>query len=246
MEHNERISIAKEICKKIIAKYHPYYVGIYGSVSRNEDKKYSDLELQVVTKEKDWWGSFSIDGLSVWVHFAPLTKVLEQVSWIEPEGSSNTNNLLNSLTLYDRIDLKNKIRQRFRSIDYRKFKKAALVPLGEVCDNVSKMRNAIEIDKRKDMLILEKFILLEQADNVVALLNRKHFTRGGMGHLIDIAKFKHVPKDYIRLSRAIWTTGNNKKALAASAKLADSLVRFAAKHGVKIPSYNSARKWKGI
>ena len=246
MNHNERVRIAKEICNKIVAKYKVYYIGVYGSTARNEDTKYSDLEMVIASKNKDWWGTFRIKGMSVWLHFLPLEKVYAQAAWVEPEGTSSTNNFLNSLTLYDKVNLKSEIRKRFRKISYKKFQKAALVPLGEVNDNISKMRNAIMKRGKKDALILERFILLEQADAVIALLNRRHFTHGGISHLSDIAKFKEVPKGYTKLSRTIWTTSSNRKVIAASSALSASLTKFAEGHGVKIASYPSTKEWKMV
>lgn len=246
MQHDEKIKIAKELCKKIVSKYKVHYVGIYGSTARNEDTNYSDLEMVIASKDKDWWGTFRVKGMSVWLHFMPLEKVYEQVSWVEPEGSSFTNNFLNSLTLYDKINLKDEIRKRFRKINYSKFQNAALVPLGEVNDNIAKMRNAIMKRGKNDALILERFILLEQADAVVALLNKKYFTRGGMDHLLDIKKFKYVPRGYLKLSKIIWTTNNTREVIEAAITLSNLLTKFAEKHGVKIASYSSTKEWRGV
>ncbi len=246
MDHKERVNIAKELCRKIMAGHKVYYVGIYGSTARGEDTRFSDLEMVIVTKDKHWWGVFRINGLSVWLHLEPLSKVYEQIPRVDPEGDSNTNNYLNSMTLYDRIGLKKEIRKRLRKVEYAAFKDAALVPLGEVNDHVSKMRNAIEVHKRKDALVLERFILLSQADRVVALINRKHFTRGGKGHLKDISRFKYVPNGYLRLSNSIWTARDGRKALSAAIKLSDSLTAFAKAHGIEIASYPSASRWPGL
>lgn len=246
MDHKERISIAKELCRKIVAKYKVYYVGVYGSAARNEDTRYSDLELVIATEDKHWWGTFRVKGLSVWLHFETLSKIYEQVSWVDPEGESSINNYLNSMTLYDKIGLKKEIRKRLKKVKYETFKEAALVPLGEVNDCVSKMRNAIEVRKSNDALVLERFILLLQADSVVALVNRANFTSGGIGHLKDISRFRYVPRGYIALSRTIWTTGDSRKALSAAIKLSDLLTKFAKEHGIEIPSYSSAKHWPGL
>ena len=61
MKHNERLKLAREIGKKIIKRQGKNIssIGIFGSVARNEDDKFSDLELIVITKKRGFFDVIS-------------------------------------------------------------------------------------------------------------------------------------------------------------------------------------------
>lgn len=51
MNHEQRLALAHDLTQRILARYGEEVLGvaIYGSVARNEDSQYSDLEMKVVT-----------------------------------------------------------------------------------------------------------------------------------------------------------------------------------------------------
>src|SRR5512136_1748508 len=54
MNHNDRIELARKIADQIVNRYGQDIIGIalYGSVAKNEDAEYSDLEFWIATTDK--------------------------------------------------------------------------------------------------------------------------------------------------------------------------------------------------
>src|SRR5919204_5810798 len=106
MRHEERIEIADEIAAEILREYGEAIVAvaIYGSVAKNEDGEYSDLEMWVTTHE-----DFSrrellyvYRGIPVEVSYSPVERFLEAAGRVGPNWAIEADAYNSYIVLYDR------------------------------------------------------------------------------------------------------------------------------------------------
>jgi len=250
MKHEERIEFAKKYAKKLYAKYKDglIYFGITGSTYRNEDRDDSDIDAFVVTKDKKHWPEskwlhFMYNGIAVSIGYYTVEELDGTISKPDYKWSHRVFRVIKSLPIYEKYDLIGKYEKAIRKINQQAFNKAASKQLTAAASCLSGIRRNAESG---DLAGTRSGATLATTslDEVVAFLNKGFLPGGGYGspNLKLIAKYKKIPKDYIRLNTTIWESNDPEEINNAAIELISNTISFAKRNGVEIPKYNSLAK----
>ena len=128
MDHKTRLHIAHELKKKILKKHTDAILGIaiYGSVAKNEDRKYSDLEMFVITRRKLKKREirYVYGDMAVEVSYIFSRDMLRNARQVTPNWAIEADFYRNYLILYEKNKWFTKLKRAVEAQDTRAFKKA--------------------------------------------------------------------------------------------------------------------------
>jgi predicted nucleotidyltransferase len=238
MKHKARVTIAKALTKKIIRKYSKdiYGIVIYGSVAKNEDRQYSDLEMYVVTKKKLKVRElkYVYRGMNVEVSYIPEREMLRSARTITHNWPIETDFYRSYLILYEKNNWFEKLRKAVASQKSGDFKKAIKKYLVWFYELMSKIRNAYIYKDNYIFLWLASFLGWESAI-FLGLVNRRYY-KSERDVFTSVMNFPIQPKNYQRLLETVchFSVTDRKKIYQATLKLFAELNRIARKKGIVV------------
>ena len=251
MERKERLKIAKELSKRILEahKENILAIGVYGSMARKEDQKYSDIDMIIITKKegKEEGKFFLHSGMSIEYEFVTKKEAIENIKNVNrdwPDWPQEATMYTNPLPLYD----PNKTFKKFKTIvgglNPGEFNKAAERALLILYEETCKVKNAELIKDKVNLLTFAREAALV-AQLFVALVNKKYYS-SNRNILKESQKFSKLPKDYKKL--VMVASGYNRETQSqvykATLKLLDNCSDLAKKEGLKFAEYNDLKQLK--
>lgn len=109
MNHEQRLALARDLTQRILAKYGEEVLGVaaYGSVARNEDTEYSDLEMKVVTTNAVAESDVEYvhnSGAKVEIDYEPIDTYLAIAGTVGDHWWHTAGQYLSQLIIYQRDD----------------------------------------------------------------------------------------------------------------------------------------------
>ncbi|KPJ72125.1 hypothetical protein AMJ52_07390 [candidate division TA06 bacterium DG_78] len=238
MNHKERITIAKALTKKIVRKYGKdiYGIVIYGSVAKNEDRRYSDLEMYVVTKKKLKVKEvkYVYRGMNIEVSYIPAREMLRNAKTISLNWPIATDFYRSYLILYEKGDWFQKLRRAVASQNPRDFKRAIQKYLVWFYELMAKIKNAYRYKDNYSFLWLAAFLGWESII-FLGLVNRKYY-KSERDVFTSVMNFPIRPKNYQRLLETVchFSVKDKKKIYHATLKLFAELQWIARERGISV------------
>jgi predicted nucleotidyltransferase len=238
MNHKARITTAKTLAKKIVRKHGKdiYGIVIYGSVAKNEDRQYSDLEMYVVTRRKFKVRAvkYVYRGMNIEVSYIPERKMLRNAKSITPNWPIEADFYRSYLILYEKNKWFEKLRKAVASQKSNDFKKAMKKYLIWFYEMMGKIKNAYKHNDNYIFLWLASFLGWESAI-FLGLVNRRYY-KSERNIFESVRNFPILPKGYQRLLETVchFTVKDRKKIYQAALKLFAELKSIARKEGVVV------------
>ncbi len=236
MSHKARIEIAQRLKKSILQRYKKQVLGIavYGSVAKSEDRRYSDLEMYVITRRRLELRErrYVYRGMPVEISYIPEKEMLQRARQITPDWSLVTDFYRSYLVLYERDGWFTKLQRAVQSQnpeDFRVSIKKSLVWLNEL---MGKIKNAYFYKDQFLFLWLTSFMGWESI-MFLGLINQRYYT--SERHLFEtVFTFPVLPKNYRSLLAIVFhiSTTERKKIYRAAQRLFNEMKRLARQHRI--------------
>ena len=232
MNHQERIKIAKSICKDLIKKG-AEAVGIMGSVARKEDKKYSDLEMIAISTRGGERLFFTKSSMPILIEFHDPKNFLRMATtmkydWPVVAGSFEI------LPLYDPSKIFDKGKRLRDSITDEMFRKGAKDALLDCLEYINKMKNAY---KSKDVyrILYSSRIFAGSIASFMAFINKTYFKSENTVYEQSLI-MKKKPKYFKQLFLLAggYSTTDIQEVYKACIKLWKSCIEMSKKEGIKL------------
>jgi len=175
----ERLIFAKEFSEKIKSKFKENLlaVSIYGSVAREEDQPYSDLEMLVILKrlrpEKTIEGIYK--GLKYEINLCTKERIKKNIYTIDIDWPIIVGQYLKILPLYDPQNVFDYFVKEYKKVVKRTFKLyIAEVFSCDLFDLFCKFFNARERKNYQTMRFLI-FVLCDKVSKFLGLINKQYY-----------------------------------------------------------------------
>jgi kanamycin nucleotidyltransferase len=230
------MKIAQKIKKKIIKKYKGQILGIaiYGSVAKNEDRKYSDIEMFVITKKRIKTSDlrYLYKGIPIEVSYISERKMLYGAKQITPNWPIVTDFYRSYLVLYEMNEWFKRLQKAVASQNPKEFERAIEKTLIWLYELIGKIKNAYLYKKNNLFFYLvshfgwESIILL-------GLINRRYF-KSERCLFETVFEFPILPKNCRHLLKTVchFSVKDRKKIYLATIKLFNGLLKLAQKQGI--------------
>jgi len=219
-------------------------IAVYGSVARNEDKKFSDTELVVITKNKTGPRTIVYRGATAFVEYKTKKAVLDSLRKIGMFWPIETSQVLVAIPLYDPHGLFDEFKRVVKSAKSRnkQFRTAEGEVLTWTSEDIDKVRNAYQSKDLGGMRYgLGETIFMINA--LIALFNKTHM-RHGPAFLEDAKRFRILPKNYYPLMRKLWYSTDIEELYSSTIKLWRNTLKMAARYRVKPEVYRNLKDVK--
>lgn len=209
MKHSERLKLAEEISKKIVKSQgkNILSIGIFGSVARNKDNDFSDLELIIITKKKGFFNQYILKDIIVLELSVTFKNALKMIKNVDEEWSLKPGYLIHQKIIYGDKSIINKFKKEINLIKNNDLKKAAEKLIIWMYDNLNKIRSANRINNRKKMLVPLSFYTIH-ANLLVGLMNKYIFERQYYEALDEAKSLKKLPKNYYNLMNILYNNND--------------------------------------
>ncbi len=238
MNHKARIEIANKLKGKILRKHRDEILGIavYGSVAKNEDCRYSDLEMFVVTKRKLKVREYRYvyKGMPIEVSYIPAREMLRNARQITPDWPIVADFYRSYLVLYERDAWFMRLRRAVVSQNPKDFKKSIRKSLVWINELMGKIKNAYFHDNHHLFLWLTSFLGWDSI-MFLALINQQYYK--SERHIFEtVLRFPLLPKSYQSLLEAVFhfSITDREKIYRASLKLFYEMHSLARRQGIML------------
>jgi kanamycin nucleotidyltransferase len=139
----QRRALGREIADRARVKFRAVAVGFYGSIARDADGPYSDIEILCVTgdaPDQDW--EWLHDGWSIDVNVRNRASVLEEATTVPGNWSISHANYLYVAPVYDPDGFFGELIAAMEAVPTEKFDRAIADVLSHLYGATSKLRNA--------------------------------------------------------------------------------------------------------
>lgn len=181
-------------------------VGLYGSLARDEDGPYSDIEILCVlgSSGEDYTREGIVGPAKVEVNFLSQDELFARAAEVPPEWSLTHGAYVYTRPLYDPQRIFPRLREAVRSPPEEAFRQAmqALI-VEELYELMGKVRNARHWGAREELPFLAVHLAFHGA-LLVGLANR-HLYRSASKMLADSLRLGDRPPGYDRLCRLVLT-----------------------------------------
>jgi kanamycin nucleotidyltransferase len=146
MTHEERMVLVREIANRILEKYGTDIIAIalYGSVAKNEDAEFSDLELWVATTEavpsRDLLSRYR--GCSVEVFYGPAQLFLDDAAAVDPFWPIRADMRRSYVVLFERDGFFSSLQAAAQSLESSDFDEATRAQMLWLQEALGKLLNA--------------------------------------------------------------------------------------------------------
>jgi len=227
MEHNERLKLAREISRKIV-KIHDkniLSIGIFGSVRRNEDDKFSDLELIAITKKKGFFKQYIFKDILILELGVTFKNALKMIRNVDEEWSLRPGYLIHQKIISGDNSVINKFKKEISLVTNNDLQKAANKLIIWMYDNLNKIHSANKVKNKGKMSVPLAFFTIH-ANLLVGLLNKHIYRRQYYGALDEAKTFKKLPKDYYKLMKILYENKFPEKTDKAATELYNNCLKF--------------------
>ena len=245
MKHIERLQLAKHICKKLKEKYGSKILvaGVYGSLSRNQDKEDSDLDLILITKNNvdRIEDKFMYKGIPVAYWSIKLKDAKNKIQYpCFDDWPWALNSILDFKPLVGDKTIPKKLKELCKKVPYKKHKKAIANYLPAIYEWNTKIQKSY---KKKDVGEI-RFAIWDTMNGIlgcIALLNKKYFIGNGYGRFRESFKYKIKPKNYKKLVEIAWKSKDSKKAVKAFNELFRNFEELMEKEDIRPKKYEKLK-----
>ena len=236
MDHKTRLHIAHTLKKKILKKHKDAILGIaiYGSVAKSEDRKYSDLEMFVITRRrlKRREVRYVYDDMAVEISYIFSRDMLQRARQVTPNWTIEADFYHSYLILYEKNRWFAKLKAAVQAQNTRAFKKAIRTYLVWLHELMGKIKNAYLY--RDDHLFqwLTAFLGWESV-LLLGLMNR-HYIQSERTLFDEVLSLPVLPCHFEKLLAMVFRFSpcNREKSYAGAMKLFQELTRLAQEQGV--------------
>jgi kanamycin nucleotidyltransferase len=178
MNHNDRIELVREIANKIVDRYGKDIIGIalYGSVAKNEDAEYSDLEFWIATTNKipsrDVLCIYK--GQSIELFYGPADNFISDTKTVTPFWPLKADMRRSFIILHEQEKYFDRIHQAANDIDEQAYNDAIRERMLHTFELIGKLKNAREINDKYGILALARDITFSFA-LLIGLVNRSFY-----------------------------------------------------------------------
>lgn len=206
MDHRARLRIAYELKKKILRKFGSNILGIaiYGSVAKNEDRTYSDLEMFVVTKHKLAASEvrYVYNGMTVEVSYISSRTMLQQARRVTPNWAIEADFYRSYAVLYEKNAWFRKLHRAVQAQDTQAFTRAIRKYMVWLHELMGKIRNAFLYGDDHLFLWLTTFFGWESIV-LLGLMNRYYY-RSERTLFDEVLSLPLLPCDYRKLLNIVF------------------------------------------
>ncbi len=253
MNHKMRIEIAKRLKKKILRRYGDNVLGIaiYGSVAKNEDCRYSDLEMYVVTKRKleERERRYVYRGMPVEISYIPEREMLRRARQVTPDWPLVTDFYRSYLVLYEKDAWFTKLQRAALSQNSEDFKesiKKSLIWLNEL---IGKIKNAyfqgqashysMKSDPTNFLFSWLTSFLGWESIMFLGLVNQRYY-KSERYFFKTVFEFPLLPRDYRSLLEIVFqfSTTDREEIYQAALRLFEEMNRLGLEQGIAIEQDN--------
>ncbi|ENQ3106146.1 ANT(4')-I family aminoglycoside nucleotidyltransferase [Bacillus cereus] len=176
----ERMKIAYTIANQILEKFgsNVKAIGIYGSLARNTDGPYSDIEIKCILNslEDGFSYEWTAGNWKAEVNFDSAEDIIEEVTTVEENWPLTHGQFFTILPIYDPEEFFKELKQKASSVDHTIFKEAICKTLvEEMYEYIGKVRN-IEIQGPKTFLPTLTIKIATTGAMILGLHNKQYFT----------------------------------------------------------------------
>ncbi len=238
MNHKMRIAIAKRLKQKILRRYGDNVLGIaiYGSVAKNEDRRYSDLEMYVITKRKleKRESRYVYRGMPVEISYIPEREMLRRAHQISPDWPLVHDFYRSYLILHEKDAWFTKLERTVLLHDPEGFKRAIKKSLVWLNELVGKIKNAYSHDDHFLFLWLTSFLGWESI-LFMGLVNQRYY-RSERCFFKTVFEFPLLPRDYRNLLEMVFhfSTTDRKGIYQAALTLFEEMNRLGREKGIAV------------
>jgi len=246
LKHDERMELAQFLTKRLVKAYGKdvLFIGVYGSVARNEDKEFSDLELIVITKKKIPTWLFIYKDIVVLIHSVTYKDAIKSLrSPDDPWWFGWVSCILYAKKLYGSNELLEKFREVVYSISSEAYKQAASNRLIWMLEFLNQVKNAY-FEKDVYGAITSSLYLRNAAGEFVALLNESHYKSHVFRSLKEAKKFKKLPRHFIQLMTALGKSNNLETLYKSAIELWRNCLQIAKANNISLKAYSSYNEIK--
>lgn len=236
MDHQTRLHIAHELKKKILKKHKDAILGIaiYGSVAKSEDRKYSDLEMFVITKRRLRKREirYVYNDMAVEISYIFSRNMLQRARQVTPNWTIEADFYRSYLILYEKNRWFAKLKHAVQAQDTRAFKKAIRTYLVWLHELMGKIKNAYLYRDDRLFQWLTAFLGWESV-LLLGLMNR-HYVQSERTVFKEVLSLSVLPRHYEKLLAIVFRSSpcDRKKTYAGAMKLFQELTRLAQEQGV--------------
>jgi predicted nucleotidyltransferase len=228
MNHSQRLKLADKIGKEIIQKYgksNILSVGFYGSTARNEDNEFSDLELIIITKNKEFMEHYIHKDMTVTIYGISFKHAIRMIREVDEQWSLKSSFLIYQKVIFGDRRIISRFKEKIKSVKKVDLRKAANEQIIFMHENLNKIKSAAKLKSRGKMLFALLFYTI-QANLLVGLLNKHIFKRQGFDALREIKNLKILPKDYYKLMMILYESTDLDKVAKAASELFDNCMKL--------------------
>ena len=239
----ERLLFAKEFSEKIKSKFKEKLltVGIYGSVAREKDQPYSDLEMLVVLKglhpEKTMEGIYK--GLKYEINFCTKNEIKKNIRTIDIDWPVNVGQYLKILPLFDPQKVFDDFAKEYEKVVKKSFKPyTAEVFTCDLYDLFCKFFNAKEGKEYQSMRFIT-FVLCDKVSKFIGLINKRYY-HSLAEHPQDAIKMPINFPSFIELTKKV-LSGKTEDAEELSTlieKLYQEIIQYFEEEGIQYHKEN--------
>jgi hypothetical protein len=202
----QRLDLANRVAREIAEKHgeNILSVAIGGSLSKEEDLQFSDLDLVVITREKVRTEIRVIEGVVTEYIFATLDDLTKIISDPKEESWSFWASIISrARTILGKDEIIEQLRRDLNNVPREKYEEAAKLKLPLILEYSNHVKNAV---LRNDLYsaIFNSLWMTNVVGEFTALINFKFFSTNVFRSLIQAREFSLIPNDFFKLMEGIY------------------------------------------
>jgi kanamycin nucleotidyltransferase len=201
MNHRTRLRIAHALKRKILKKHGKQVLGIaiYGSVAKNEDRMYSDLEMFVVTKRKQAARDvrYVYKDMTVEVAYTSARTILREARRVTINWAIEADCYRSYAVLYEKNAWFKKLQRATQTQDARAFTKAIRKYVVWLHELIGKIKNAYRYHDDNLFYWLAAYLGWESL-LLLGLMN-KHYYKSERVMFDEVLSLPLLPQNYRKL-----------------------------------------------
>lgn len=236
--HEDRLSIGREISKRVLAKYGDDVLATFicGSTAKHLDRPYSDLEMIAVVRDgiKLLEKYYVHRGLVVEVDYPQESSFLQAARALTKNWPIEADQYRNRIVLFEREGWTSRLDQAVAENERADASEALRVAAVELTEDLCVLLNA-RITNDVVGIRSRGFVLADEAARLLFLLNRRYVTTTSW-YWKQAFECPWKPKDFEKLARisAGFTAASPEEVAEAAEKLYGEVMEMVRSRGVSV------------